>query len=92
MSGAPLGNSNSADGKAFNRALRRALARKSNESVDAGLEQIAARLVDAAYESEQWAVKEVADRIDGKSAQIVAGSADLPPVSVRGFLEFIKPA
>lgn len=89
--GAPLGSANSANGKAFNRALRRMLARRTNENVDAGLDKIAGQLVDAAFAGEQWAIREVADRIDGKPAQIHAGDDDLPPITVKGIIDLVRP-
>ena len=89
------GNTNAADGKAFARALRRALARKSDASVDEGLQAIAANLVDAAYKGEMWAIKEVADRIDGKPAQAVEHSGAVTvsyDVAVLSILKGEQPA
>lgn len=72
MAGAPLGNDNATKGKEFNLALRRALARKANEpDYRKGLDLVADELVKAACAGEQWAVKEVADREDGKSVQAI---------------------
>lgn len=66
--GAPQGNHNAAKGKLYNDALRRALAR-AGKTVDGGLNKVCDQLVTAALAGEQWAIKEVADRIDGKAAQ-----------------------
>lgn len=65
---APLGNQNAARAKLFHDALKRALAR-SGGSVDKGLNKVCDKLVDAALAGEQWAIKEVADRVEGKPAQ-----------------------
>lgn len=80
MAGAPIGNQNAKNAKLFQQALKRALARKTSTNVDAGLDKGAEKLVDAFFAGEQWAIKEVADRIDGKPAQqmTVAGDPDNP--------------
>ena len=66
--GAPEGNHNAAKGTLYNAALKRALAR-AGKNVDGGLNKVCDQLVKAAIDGEQWAVKEVADRIDGKASQ-----------------------
>ncbi len=68
--GAPEGNENAAKGALYNSALKRALAR-AGKNVDGGLNKVTDQLVQAAIAGEQWAVKEVADRIDGKSPQAI---------------------
>lgn len=89
--GAPTGNQNARNAKRWQQALRRALARKSGESIDKGLDEIADKVVAAAYAGEQWAIKEVGDREDGKPAQAIVGDEDLPPVKVRGMVELVRP-
>lgn len=42
------------------------------------LAQVAEALVDKAIEGDVPAIKEIADRVDGKVAQVVAGDADNP--------------
>jgi len=69
-SGGQPGNDNAAKGALYNSALKRALAR-SGKSVDGGLNKVTDQLVKAAIAGEQWAVKEVADRIDGKASQSI---------------------
>ena len=66
--GAPTGNQNAAKAKLFYDGLRRALAR-SGTTVDGGLSKVCDKLVEAALDGQQWAIKEVADRFDGKPAQ-----------------------
>ena len=79
--GAPIGNQNGAKGAAYAGAVRRALARKHG-SVENGLNAIADRLVDDALSDDpllrQKARAEIADRLDGKPKQIVAGDDDSP--------------
>lgn len=63
--------------KSFANMLRIALA--ENESLRA----IADRLVRAAMDGEGWAIREVADRLDGKPAQaIIGGDEDDAPLKV----------
>lgn len=79
MAGAPEGNENAKKGALYNHALKRALAR-AGKTVDGGLNKVTDQLVAAAIAGEQWAIKEVADRIEGKPAQtnILAGDQDNP--------------
>ena len=81
MAGAPEGNENAKKGFMYNSALKRALAR-SGKSVDGGLNKVCDQLVKAAIAGEQWAIKEVADRIDGRPAQtnILLGDEESPVV------------
>jgi len=69
--GAPEGNENAAKAKLFHDGLRRALAR-SGKTVDGGLNKVCDQLVKAANNGEQWAIKEVADRIEGKAPQAIS--------------------
>jgi hypothetical protein len=77
MAGAPLGNTNGAKAKRWQKALERALAREFGE-VDEGLTRIAAQVVNAAAKGDKDAWKEIGDRIDGKPAQTIAGDSDNP--------------
>lgn len=54
--------------KAFANCLRVALMRSDKDGV-IKLQRIANKLADVAEQGESWAVKEVADRIDGKPVQ-----------------------
>lgn len=76
MAGAPKGNHNCKGGKMFLQALKRELARATNENADAGLERVARGLVKAAFEGEPWAIQEIANRFDGKPAQSVTVGQD----------------
>lgn len=63
--GAPLGNTNGA--RPFASALRRALTEAGTDR--AALVAIAAALVDKAVAGDLQAIREVADRMDGKAVQ-----------------------
>lgn len=68
--GAPRGNDNERNGKRWKSALMRALARKSNKDVNAGLDLLADKVVNAAIDNlDPWCVKEIANRIDGRPVQ-----------------------
>ena len=43
-----------------------------------GLRGIADKLVKEAMKGEAWAIKEIADRLDGKPAQTIIGDEDAP--------------
>jgi hypothetical protein len=79
-SGGQPGNQNATKGKEFRQALRRVLARRYG-TASAGLEKVAESLLDAADVKEQWAMREIMDRIDGRPAQaIVGGDEDDPSI------------
>lgn len=69
--GAPVGNNNAGKGKLWDGALRRAL----NEDREALLE-IARNVVAAAKEGKEWAINHLAERLDGKAVQHIAGSIE----------------
>lgn len=76
---APLGNKNFVKNKPWAEAIARALARKAKGKQD-GLNLVADQLVAAALNGDQWAIKEIGERTDGKAAQsvTVAGDQDKP--------------
>lgn len=81
--GAPLGNQNAARAKKWRESIMRALARKAG-SVESGLDAAADKLVVLAIdEGDKWALDHIADRIDGKPAQTVAGDPD-NPLEIKG--------
>jgi hypothetical protein len=63
--GAPFGNTNATKNKLWSDTLRRAIAQDRGDRV----RQAAERLLDEAAKGEPWAIKELADRLDGKSVQ-----------------------
>ena len=61
----------------FYAALDTAL-KDHKDGPDVRLRKVAENLVRAAEDSEQWAIREIADRLDGKPAQAITGDADNP--------------
>jgi hypothetical protein len=80
--GAPLGNKNALKVKIWTQALKRALARIAVDKfdVDQGLDQIADKVVSLALGGDQFAIKEIGDRMEGKAVQIIGGDEDAPIV------------
>lgn len=74
--GGQLGNNNPARGKLWNDALRKAITQEDGKRLRRAAEQ----LLDKAAEGEAWAIKELADRLDGKAFQSVelTGDAENP--------------
>ncbi len=90
--GGPYGNQYGKKAALWASALKRALARISNESVDAGLDRCADKLVLAAVEGEKWALQELGDRMDGKSAQSVTiAGDDEAPLVINGIVKLVRP-
>lgn len=76
------GSTNRADGKRFKLAVQAALARKGKDQWEA-LTDVAEKLVDEALNGNMAAIKEVADRIEGKAAQQVeVTGADGGPLAI----------
>lgn len=76
-----IGNTNSADGKRYRKALERALAHRKG-SVDDGLFAVALARIDKAIEGDNDACQEVANRFDGKPVQPVAGADAVGPIEL----------
>jgi hypothetical protein len=74
---APIGNKNAQKAKLYEQALKRALARATGQTVDAGLDKVAEQAVKAAFAGEKWAIEHVSDRLDGKAAQSVEHSGSI---------------
>lgn len=79
--GAQVGNKNAAKAKAWEGALRAALAQFENEEAKIApgqaLRRIAEVVVMKAIGGDKDAIKEIGDRLDGKPAQSVALSGEL---------------
>ena len=84
---APVGNQFAKKAKIWEQAIKRALARRANGTIDLGLDKLADKLVDAAESGDQWALKEIGDRLDGKPAQSVQVDGDGEGGPVRHALE-----
>lgn len=78
--------------KKWRESIMRALARKCG-SVDQGLDAAATKLAELAIDmGEQWALKEIGDRIDGKPAQAIVGDDDHPPIKFEKLVrEIVSP-
>lgn len=78
MAGAPIGNKNGA--RPFASALKHAIAKAGTDRE--ALIAIADVLLEKAMGGDLQAIKEVADRLDGKPAQAIVGDEDKPPVKL----------
>jgi hypothetical protein len=76
MAGAPKGNTNATKGKRWSLAIDKALENKCKSDGQKALVSIAEKLVEAAELGEQWAIKELGDRIDGRAAQSLTVGGD----------------
>jgi hypothetical protein len=74
--------------KPFRDALRLQIAEAGDNQKR--LRKIAEKLLRAAEKGEPWAVKEIADRLDSKSAQAIVGDSDYDPLRVNGRVEAIN--
>jgi hypothetical protein len=73
MAGAPIGNKNACKGKVWADALHRAIAQDKGVRVRLAAE----KLLDEASNGQQWAIRELADRLDGKPRQETALDAQV---------------
>jgi hypothetical protein len=80
---APIGNQNAARAKVWKAAIERALEVRGAGDRLAALNALAEKLLAKAEEGDMSALKELGDRLDGKSVQPVAGDADGPPVALE---------
>jgi len=74
--GGQPGNQNAKKARIFCDAIRRALAKKANGDLSAGVDKLADKLVEEGLKGEQWAVQEIGNRLDGKPAQVIVGGDD----------------
>jgi hypothetical protein len=85
--GAPFGNANGAKQRMFYDKLRLVLTQEPHR-----LRKIAEQLVSKAEEGEAWAIKELIDRVDGKSVQaMTVANEDGSPLLAGIRVEFIRP-
>lgn len=79
--GAPTGNQNAYARAEFRDAVRKIVARDDWKR----LNKIAEKLVSLAEQGEGWAIKEFAERIDGKAVQMLANpdGSNLIPTSLE---------
>lgn len=67
--GAPVGNKNNTKNRPWSEAINRALLADNGKKLRA----LADKLIDRALEGDVSAMKEVGDRVEGKSLQPIAG-------------------
>lgn len=78
--GAQPGNNNATKNKPFLAALQRAIAQDDGKKLRAAAE----KLMQLAADGEAWAVKELADRTDGKALQgVTLSGEDGGPVKIE---------
>ena len=78
---APVGNQNAAKKqREYHNALWRTLKQYEADGVPRGeaLNIVTTKLVDLAIQGEPWAIKEIADRLDGKAPQAIHGEPGMP--------------
>ena len=82
MAGAPIGNKNAQKGQIWNDALRKAIVQDDGKRLRASVEQ----LLNFASKGEPWAIKELADRLDGRPTQTsvpeASGEAELKTIKI----------
>ena len=78
--GRPLGSPNR--DKPFRDALRIEIAALQADDDRRGLRRLARALIERAAKGDVAAIREVADRLDGKVPQAIGGAGDLPPIGV----------
>jgi len=87
MAGAPIGNKNAQKGQIWNDALRKAIVQDDGKRLRASVEQ----LLNLASKGEPWAIKELADRLDGRPKQTnVLEASDAPELQTIKIV-FVSP-
>jgi hypothetical protein len=77
-SGAQPGNNNEVKGKRWYAAIDRALAKRSRVSGIAALDELADNLLELCAQKDLGALRELGDRLDGKSPQAITGDGGGP--------------
>jgi hypothetical protein len=87
MSGAPIGNKNAQKGRLWNDQLRRAIIQDDGRRLRASVEH----LLNQASNGEPWAIKELADRLDGRPRQTNALEVSDEPELKTIKIVFVSP-
>ncbi len=79
------GNQLAGNSRKWRTAINRALEKQSKADQMDTLTNIAGKLIEAAENGDQWAIKELGDRVDGKPAQsmTLAGDENNPIKSIH---------
>jgi hypothetical protein len=75
--GAPIGNTNATKGRPWALAIERALRKRSRTDQLEALEELAEKLINKGLEGDLSAIKEIADRLDGKPKRAMEVSGRL---------------
>lgn len=92
--GAPVGNKYASQGKLWKAALLRALEKRAADNGrhrNDELDELADKFIQACASGDLMALKELADRLDGKPATVIVGDEDAPAVKVDGFVRLVRP-
>ena len=92
--GAPKGNKNATKGRPWRDAIDRALVIRERSRIDgkAALDALAEQLLLKCDDGDISALKELGDRIEGKSAQALTISGDEDnPLKIIGSIKLVKP-
>jgi hypothetical protein len=90
---AAQGNQYSAKGKEWAQSLQRAMARRAEGDFRVTLAEIADVVVGKALDGDKDAWREIADRMDGKTAQAVTVGGDAEnPIQAHIIVEYVKAA
>jgi hypothetical protein len=90
--GAPIGNKNAIGQQDTERPFREALRRAITQDDGKRIRATAEKLLDLAAEGEAWAVKELADRVDGKVAQQITGPGAQGEFITKMLVELVEPS
>ena len=80
--GGQPGNTNAARGRVWRDAIQRALEKRSRYDRVQALDALAEKLLERCAEGDMTALKELGDRLEGKSVQVIAGDEERPPVAI----------
>lgn len=86
MAGAPIGNTNAKGKRVWSDAIRKHAVQNGT------LDQAAKVLCDLAVQGDLAAIKELGDRIDGKSVQALANDDDSPLFPQKVLVELVNAA
>lgn len=75
---AAIGNQYAAKARKWTQAIERALEQRSLAEQREALDELAEVLINQALAGEQWALKELGDRLEGKPAQAITGEGGGP--------------
>ena len=91
MAGAPKGNQNAVKGNRWAQAIDRALEKRSRAAQVNALDELAEKLLENCDAGDMTALKELGDRLDGKTPQGIQLSGDSQnPIENKVTVEFVR--